>query len=282
MTSPITARPALVVSERQRVRRARVTLTSIAAAITVLAAGVVLLAVLSGQRHSPVPAAPPHPAPRPHTADGWDWTGEAALAGAPMPVLDPRAAQPQDLAANPNPAVLALPRPRLVAGPLAYGLPGTPEGAIAALTVLDEAGLRGGDPHAYAGAYQATATPGAPSAEQSRLFGLLSDMRSHAGLPPAGPVTDLTITYQVVQAQVKGLRDGGHYAVVCVLGELAIDYQGRLLATGVSDCQALRYLPTSDGGGQWRISPGTAAARGADAWPGSDDSFRTGYLEVQR
>jgi hypothetical protein len=96
----------------------------------------------------------------------------------------------------------------------------------------------------------------------------------------------LSITYQVVQAQVKGLRDVGHYAAVCVLGELAIDYQGRLLATGVSDCQALRYLPTTDGrgdvAGQWRISPGTPAARGADAWPGSDDSFRTGYLEVSR
>jgi hypothetical protein len=203
-----------------------------------------------------------------------------------MPRLDPRAAQPQDLAAHPNPAVLPLPTPRLVAGPLAYGLPGTPQGAIAALTVLDEAGLRGGDPHAYATAYQAVATPGAPAARQSRLFGLLSDMRSHAGLPPIGPVPDLAITYQVVQAQVKGLADAGHYAAVCVLGELAIDYQGRLLATGVSDCQALRYLPTTDGrgdvAGQWRISPGTPAARGADAWPGSDDSFRTGYLEVSR
>lgn len=247
----------------------------------ILVAGLALAGLLVVLR-PPAPAPPPPGVPTiPRPDDGWDWAGEADLAGAPMPLLHPRAAQPQALATTPNPLLLTLPAPRGASGAAAYGLPATPQGAVAALSLLAETGLRGGDPEAYAQAYRTVAAPGAPPAERSRLFGLLTDMRSRADLPPTGPVPGMTITYQVVQGQVKGLRDAGHYAVVCVLGELAIGYQGRLLATGVSDCQALRYLPTP-GGGQWRISPGSPAARGADAWPGSDDSFRTGYLEVKR
>jgi hypothetical protein len=285
MNTPTTVHPIPATAQGRPVRRARLTLTGIAAAITLAAALLVVLAVVV-ERHDPPPAPAPAPAhpdiTKTHPVDGWDWDGEAALASASMPLLPSDAAAPTALAANPPARVLRLPTASSFAGPVAFGLPGSPEGAVAALTLLDETGLRGGDPQVYADAYRAVAVPGSPPAEQSRLYGLLTDMRDRGGLPPTGPVDGLTISYQTVQAQVKGLRDTGRFAVVCVLGQLTVDYQGRLLASGLSDCQALRYLPTTAGGGQWRISPGPAAVRAADAWPGSDDSFRTGYLEVQR
>lgn len=282
MTRSLTANPPTLSTEHQRVRRARLMLTGLASIAALLIAAVVVLAVVATERDTTTATAAPTTPALAHPADGWDWAGEAALASRPMPLLAPLAAQPQTLAAIPNPQVLTLPAPRIAAGPLAYGLPGTPEGAIAALAALDETGLRGGDPQTYATSYRSATTPAAPAAEHSRLFGLLTDMRASAGLPATGSIDGLSITYHVMQAQTKGLRDGGRYAVVCVLGELAIDYHGRLQAFGVSDCQAMRYLPTTEGGGQWRVSPGPAAARGADAWPGSNDSFRTGYLEVKR
>jgi hypothetical protein len=83
------------------------------------------------------------------------------------------------------------------------------------------------------------------------------------------------VTYHVTEGLIKGSLDGGRYAVVCVLGELAAGYEGRTISGGVGDCQAMRWTP--DG---WRISPGALAARATSAWPGSADAVKAGYREL--
>ena len=54
------------------------------------------------------------------------------------------------------------------------------------------------------------------------------------------------------------------------------DYRGLLVAYGVGDCQAMRWTA----GGQWRISPGPAAAAAPSAWPGSQDAVNAGYRDI--
>jgi hypothetical protein len=83
------------------------------------------------------------------------------------------------------------------------------------------------------------------------------------------------VTYQVTHGLVKGSTDTGRYAVVCVLGELAVGYQGRAISAGVGDCQAMRWTGTD-----WRISPGVLAAPASSAWPGSADAVTAGYQEL--
>jgi hypothetical protein len=168
-------------------------------------------------------------------------------------------------------------------GPAGYqdgvpaGFPASPEGALAQLVALDEQGLRGGDPAEYERVYAEFAAPGAPQPAATRMVDTLSSIRARAGLAVTGPVTDLTVGYSVTEGLIKGVLDGGRYTVVCVLGQLRTDYQGRGVSAGVGDCQAMRYE-----GGQWRISPGPAAARSSDAWPGSQDAVNVGYQELLR
>jgi hypothetical protein len=213
----------------------------------------------------------------PDLGGGWDWAGEAVLATRPMPMLPPSAAAPRPLATRPAPGMLRLPSATGELAVVPAGFPPTPPGAVAALAALTTYGLSGGDPAIYAADYAAASAPGAPAPRTARLVDLLSSIRATAGLPPTGPVPDLTMTWQLTEGQVKGVLDEGRYAVVCVLGQFSATYQGRVLADGVGDCQALRWVS-----GQWRISPGPAAATASDAWPGSQDAVNAGYQEVQQ
>jgi hypothetical protein len=278
-------------------RRAQLRLGGLGAAVAAGLLGALLVVTVAGPTRDSAPG-PEMTGSAPGSAaagaapgstardDGWDWAGEAALATRVMPALPLQAAQPHTLAARPGGATPRLPEP---AG-AAPGLPATAAGAVAALAALDEQGLRGGDPAVYAATYQARALPGAPPPPATRLVALLASMRTAAGLAPTGPVAGLTVTYQVSEAQSKGVTDAGRYSVVCVLGQLDADFQGRTISAGVGDCQALRYLPTTTAGpggaqataGQWWISPGPTPAPGPDAWPGSQDAATAGYQEVQR
>jgi hypothetical protein len=264
-------------------RRARLTLIAPGVTTVLLlatAVGLLLLAGIPGLHRGPAPTPAPAPAPSEQGA-AWDLPGEAALAARPMPVLPVQAAAPQPLAAHPAPVVLHLPAATGELAGVPAGFPDTPAGAVAALTALTTRGLRGGDPQIYASAYQAVAAPGAPPAASTRLVDLLTSLRASAGLAPSGPSPDLTMTWQPMQVQIKGVLDGGRYAVVCVLGQFTGSFQGRVVTTGVGDCQAMRWMRTSGGSEQWLISPGPAAAKAPDAWPGSQDALNSGYQEVQ-
>lgn len=270
-------------------RRARRGLTAAALALIILVAGAAWAVFTAHHRPVGTPTASPHVTeaqPGTSTTDpaAWDLPGEAALAARPMLALPEVASAPQPLAGRPASGSIPLSAATGDIAGVPAGFPNSPDGAVAALAALTAHGLRGADPQSYIHDYQAVAAPGAPPAEQARLTRLLRDIRSSAGIPATGPVAGLSMGWQPLQAQIKGVLDGGRYVVACVLGEFTADYQGRLVAYGVGDCQALRWMPTdpaTGAAGQWLISPGPAAATAPDAWPGSQDSVDAGYLEIR-
>ncbi|HEY1973823.1 MAG TPA: hypothetical protein VGH89_38140 [Pseudonocardia sp.] len=200
-----------------------------------------------------------------------------------MVYLPVAAAFPQPLAAPSGQPPMRLPAPASAGGWIAGGFPDTPQGAVAQLAALTSQGLRGGDPEVYQRAYDRLAAPGAPSSASAAITAQLVQMRATAHLAPTGPVADLALSFTTTHAQIKGVLDGGRYAVVCVLGELSTTYQDRPISTlGVGDCQAMRWLAdsTSPTGGGWRISPGAAAAASPNAWPGSQDAINAGFREI--
>lgn len=271
MASPTT-------NPQQRRRRARLGLSAIVVAVlAVLAlAGALVVSHYVTDRPAPAPAPPPSgPAP---DSGGWDLARQHALATASMTALPPQAAQPQPMTTETAGEPITVPAAGHTAGRwISGGFPGTPEGALGQLKTLDETAMRGGDPATYARGYRQLAMPGAPQPESTGLYSLLRSMRGSAGLPPTGPVPDLTVNYQVTHGQIKGTTDGGRYVVACVLGQLSVDYQGQTLTAGVGDCQALRRV-----GGDWRISPGPLPAPAPSAWPGSADAVHAGYRDLKR
>lgn len=267
-------------------RRRRAALTLGAAAAVVLLIVVALIAFLAGRHGTTTPptpgaAGPAAPGPSgqgapPPGSGGWDVDAETALATTPMLSFPEQVTQPHALTTATAGPPIRLPTPTATAGRLVpAGFPATPEGAVAQLAALAVTGLAGGDPAVYAQAYQSVALPGAPAAETTALYTGLQDLRSTAQVPQTGGVPGLSITYKTTDGLVKGTTDGGRYAVVCVLGELAADYQGQAVAGGIGDCQALRYVQ-----GEWRISPGAPAFKAPSAWPGTPEAVAAGYREV--
>lgn len=227
---------------------------------------VVLVAatILAHGRAAPRTARQPSPPVR--TSPHWNVDAEDALASRHMLTLPPQAAQPQPLSARNAGSPIVLPRARI---------PDAPTGALAQLRALDERGMADGDPDTYAHAYRDMAMAGAPDPRTTGLFAVLTNFRASGGLPGTGPVADLAVSYDVTEGLIKGSTDHGRYAVVCVLGELTVQYQAQTVSAGVGDCQALRWT-----GVDWRISPGALAAPAPCAWPGSADSVAAGYREL--
>jgi hypothetical protein len=171
---------------------------------------------------------------------------------------------------------ISLPQPAITIGHwIPDSLPPTPFGALAQLKVLDENALAGGDPAVYARAYRQMSLPGAPDPSTTGLMALLTSFRAHADLPGSGVAAGVTVTLDVSEGLIKGTADGGHYAVVCVLGEVTVQTLSQTSSVGVGDCQALRWT-----GRYWRISSGPLAAAAPCAWPGSPESVIAGYREL--
>lgn len=257
-------------------RQAGLTLLGIAGTVLAVIAALVAIVIAHHATGSTTAPAPVRPAPVPAEGAGWAVAAENELAARPMLALPAQAAQPQVMTTQSAGPVITLPQPTLTANRwIPEGFPATAEGALAQLKALDETGLRGADPQVYARAYRELSLRGAPDPGSSGLSAVLRSFRSHAGLAEAGTVAGLEVTYQVTQGLVKGNTDAGHYTVVCVLGELAVSYQGRAVSAGVGDCQAMRWTDLG-----WRISPGALAAPASSAWPGSADAVKAGYREL--
>lgn len=259
-------------------RRAGMTLLGIIATVVALI-GALTAVMIAHHTTGPTsaPATSRGTAPAPPTTGDEDQAVAAqdALATRPMLQLPPQAAQPQVMTTQTAPAI-TLPQPTLTVGRwIPGGFPVTAEGALAQLTALNETGMKGGDPQVYARAYRELSLPGAPEPGSTGLSSVLTSFRSHAGLTDTGTVADLGVTYQVTHGLVKGSTEAGRYTVVCVLGQLSVDYQGRTISAGVGDCQAMRWTGTD-----WRISPGALAAPASSAWPGSADAVKAGYREL--
>lgn len=258
-------------------RRARLTLAAIGLAVITL---LLLAAAVFLAHRSSAPAAggrEPGTSAPPVGGSGRPGSGDAdALAGRPMLALPAQAAQPQTLTTQTAGSPIPLPAATVTTGVwIPGGFPRTPEGALAQLKALDETAMAAGDPQVYARGYAEVSVPGAPAADSTGLVTLLRNLRSHAGLPSTGSVTDFTVTYRVTHGLVKGSAEGGDFVVACVLGPLAADYQGQVVTAGVGDCQALRWQ-----GDRWRIAPGALAAAAPSAWPGSADAVKAGYREL--
>jgi hypothetical protein len=281
--TPASTGPVLTANPR---RRAQLTLTGFAAVLVMFVLVIVLLAQHLASAPSTVPFTGPGTGSGGDVGAGsWDWAGETALASRPMVYLPAAAADPQPLAPPSGQPRMRLPAPRSGSGWIAGGFPATAEGAVAQLAALTTQGLRGGDPEVYQRAYDQLSAPGAPSSAATKLASMLEQMRDIAHLAPTGPVPELGLSFTPTHAQVKGVLDNGRYVVVCVLGELTMTYQDRVLTSvGAGDCQAMRWLPdpASPTGGGWRISPGSPAAPSPDVWPGSQDAINAGFREIAR
>lgn len=257
-------------------RRAGMTLLGIIAAVVALIgalAAVVIAHYATGPASAPGTSRGTAPAPPTTGDEDPAVAAQDALASRPMLQLPPQAAQPQVMTAQTAGPAITLPQPTLTAGRwIPGGFPATAEGALAQLKALNETGMTGGDPQVYARAYRELSLPGAPDPGSTGLSSVLTSFRSHASLADTGTVADLGVTYQVTHGLVKGSTDAGRYTVLCVLGQLSVDYQGRTISAGVGDCQAMRWTGTD-----WRISPGALAAPASSAWPGSADAVKAGY-----
>jgi hypothetical protein len=253
----------MAIVERRTRRRTIVRLAAICLIIAVL----VVAVVLAHRGTTPTQVRPSAPAPQSRTATSsqWDTVAEHALAARPMLVLPPQAAQPQALTTRSAGPSIALPRPT----------DPSPSGALSQLRASDQDAVAGGDPDVYDRAYRALSLRGAPDPRATGLYSVLVNFRAAGGLPDTGPVPTLSVNYEVAEGLVKGTTDSGHYTVVCVLGDLTVQYQETTVSAGVGDCQAMRWSGTG-----WRISPGLLAASAPCAWPGSLDAVDAGYREL--
>jgi hypothetical protein len=266
-------------------RRAALILTVVVLAVVALLAGLatVWLTAPSNDPSDPAGTPPPTTPAGPTDAGdgggdggGWDLAAQAALATRPMPVLPAAAALPHPLSTAVASAAIRLPAPATApasaGGLVPRGFPASPEGALAQLAALTDAGLQGGDPDTYAAAYAAVAPPAAPPVAATPLYRGLVEIRARAGLPATGAVPELMFEWTPTSGLIKGTTDRGRYVVACVLGQLDAGAGGRVIASGAGDCQALRWVD-----GQWEISPGPPASPAPLAWPGSEEAAQVGY-----
>ena len=170
---------------------------------------------------------------------------------------------------------MLIPAPTVTTGTVPTGFPRTPEGALAQLKALNEAGMAGMDPATYATAYAAVAGPGAPSVATTTLDQVATGSRAKGGLPSTGPVPALTASYQVSAGLIKGSSDGGDFVVPCTLGVLSVVTTTTSVRIAIGDCQALRWID-----GQWRISPTRAPVVAPATWPGTTEAQTAGYVAV--
>jgi hypothetical protein len=279
---PDPARPHPSVGAPPGSRRAALILTVVVLAVVALLAGLATVWLTAPSNDPNDPTGPTGTPPRTTAAGptsvgeggGWDLAGQAGLATRPMPVLPAAAALPHPLSAAAASAPIRLPAPAPAAGGglVPRGFPASPEGALAQLAALTDAGLQGGDPQAYAVVYAAVAGPAAPPVAATPLYRGLVEIRARAGLPAAGAVAELLFEWAPTSGLIKGTTDRGRYVVACVLGQLDAGTGGRVISSGAGDCQALRWVD-----GRWEISPGPAAAPAPLAWPGSKEAARVGY-----
>lgn len=204
-----------------------------------------------------------------------DPTGGEDIAAEVMPQFPVSVAEPHELATTPGGEPLAIPTATVTTGAVATGFPRTPEGALAQLKALNEAGMAGLDPATYDTAYTAVAVPGAPDPATTTLGQVATGSRLKGGLPDTGPVPGLTASYQVAAGLIKGTSDDGDFVVPCTLGVLTVVTNSSAVRVGIGDCQAMRWTD-----GQWRISPSPAPTLAPATWPGTTEAQTAGYVAV--
>lgn len=265
---------------REPNRRRGYVIAAGAGALVVLLIGGLVYTVLRAGGDEPAPVAAPPVPPAPEVQD---WASEQELSDAPMLVFPEAAAQPHALTtATAGPPIVLPPPGRVVGTPFPDSFPATPEGAIAQLAAMTQAGMLGGDPADYIRAHDSImeAPTLGPRGANSLLAHLLTKFRKNAGLPAHGPKPGASLTWTPAAALIKGTV-GDRFVVACVLGEFVADYQGQSGSVGMGDCQAMRRVETQDGQ-QWRIAAAQRPVFAPHAWPGSAEAVAAGYRDIAR
>jgi hypothetical protein len=218
-------------------------------------------------------------------------TGTSPVLPTPTPAGDVVEAQRDRLAAEPMlsvPLAAARPQPLDPAGgptmvvpaatdpgaSLPTGFPRTPAGAVAALAAINTAAFAGLNPATAATVHRQAALPGAVGLDAwSPAVGVGALLRA-AGAPNGSP--EITGTWILTHAQVKGVLEDGDFVVACVLGELTASYR-TVERVGIGDCQRMLWSSA-----RWWIAPGAQPAYPPSTWPGSADCVRAGWMAVRR
>ena len=198
---------------------------------------------------------------------------EDSLAAQPMLPVPLAASQPQAIDVAATPAVLTIPMPTDPAAALPTGFPHTPSGAVAQLAAIDTAAFADLDPATVAFVHRAATTRGAvPLTDWTPAVGVRAILHA-IGRPAGSP--EVSASWTITHAQIKGVLAGGDFVLACVLGELDAAYHSTARA-GVGDCQRMVWT-----GDRWLIGPGAQPASAPSTWPGSADCVRAGWLEVR-
>jgi hypothetical protein len=200
---------------------------------------------------------------------------EDALAARPMMQVAPAAALPQLIAsssATTTAPPLTLPPPTITTELVPTGYPRTPLGALAQLAAIDALALKDLNLVNPRAAYDWAALPGAVPFEAWTPQVGVSAVLNSAGTPRGA--TELTSTWTLTHAQVKGVLDDGNFVVACVLGQFDATYRASVRA-GVGDCQRMVWHQD-----RWRIGPGAQPAFAPSTWPGSALCVLAGWQEV--
>lgn len=168
---------------------------------------------------------------------------------------------------------MTLPEATDTTGLVPTGYPRTPEGAVAQLAAIDSLALKNLNPSNPRQAYGWAALPGAVPFEQWTPQVGVSAILTAAGTPHGS--TELTSTWALTHAQIKGVLDDGNFVLACVLGEFDASYRSSGRA-GVGDCQRMVWRE-----GRWWIGPGTQPAFAPSTWPGSAECVRAEWREVR-
>ena len=225
---------------------------------------------------SPTITASPSPSMRPAPtapAEAALKSAKDALAARPMLAVAPADALPQPLTGYTTTAPLMLPAATNTTGPLPTGYPRTPQGAVAQLAAINALALKDLNPANPKAAYDWASLPGAVPFEQWTPQVGVAAILAAAGTPQGS--TDLTSTWTLTHAQVKGVLDGGNFVVACVLGEFDANYRS-IVRAGVGDCQRMVWHQ-----GRWWIGPGAQPAFAPSTWPGSASCVRANWQEVR-
>lgn len=220
---------------------------------------------------SGIAAAPPG---IPGSVGGPVTAAQDELAARPMTLVPLAASAPQPIAATATAPSLSLPDSKDPAAALPTGFPRTPEGAVAQLAAIDTAAFRDLNPATVADVHAQATLPGAvPLREWTPQVGVTAILRT---VPAPAGSRELTATWTLTHAQVKGVLQGGDFVLACVLGELDATYRSTARA-GVGDCQRMLWQA-----GRWWIGPGAQPAFAPSTWPGSADCVRAGWQEARR
>jgi len=203
---------------------------------------------------------------------------EDALAAKPMMLVAPAAALPQLIASSTATASatslppLTLPAPTITTELIPTGYPRTPLGAVAQLAAIDALALKDLNLVNPRAAYDWAALPGSVPFEAWTPQVGVSAVLTSAGTPKGA--TELTSTWTLTHAQVKGVLDEGNFVVACVLGQFDATYRATVRA-GLGDCQRMVWHQD-----RWRIGPGAQPAFAPSTWPGSAQCVLAGWQEV--